>query len=138
MTSEKWAKLTPEQKKIKVAELCGCMWMYEPDSFNHDHTLYPETGVLIWKPPQDGPSAASLGASGYGYLPEYLHDLNAMHEVENAQVNFSNILNYHCNLLEVIIRDKDHDPNRKWPMSICIGAKAAQRAEAFVLTMEPE
>ncbi len=138
MTREKWAKLTPKQKIIKVAELCG--WKVEPTPFpEHERFkfwLVAPNGVHC---PSASPSVDECWdwwqVSG---VPDYLQNLNAMHEVENVQVNFSNILNYHCNLLEIIIRDKDHDPNRKWPMSICIGAKAAQRAEAFVLTMEPE
>src|SRR5271165_6117703 len=70
MTIEELAKLTPEEKRVKIAELCG------------------------WKPPfyEDERSGAFLGDGGtWGpelgdvpkrIVPDYLNDLNAMHKAE--------------------------------------------------------
>jgi hypothetical protein len=70
--------------------------------------------------------------------PDVLNDLNAMHNIEKAKINYTNVLSYHCELLGVVVRDGGHDPKRRWPFSLCITSTAAQRAEAFCLTLEPE
>lgn len=108
MTREKWAKLSAKEQRIKVAELCGftnigesnldiefCLWGISPDTKQ-------------WKE-----------------IPEYLSDLNAMHEAEKMlqddkqEIYAGNII-ITCGFQGYKIAH----------------ATAAQRAEAFVLTME--
>lgn len=114
MNRQEWAKLTMKEQRIKVAELCG--WKREPwDSMapNLDrwtHPDYPSTNV-----------------SGTRALPDYLNDLNAMHEAEKLipqelKQEWSSKLYW---LLYT-------NPPKLWRVS---QATAAERAEAFVLTM---
>ena len=108
MTHEQWIKLSPEEKCMKVAELCG--W-HHSDGYWWKHTSV--------KPQVDG-------VRGMEAVPNYLTDLNAMHEAEDTIHNedFSNPewLKFLMNMGKVINQRRAH-------------ASAAQRAEAFVLTM---
>jgi hypothetical protein len=71
-------------------------------------------------------------------VPDYCNDLNAMHEAEKLLTprkrTFSELfreIRYH-KILGEIVRREDEFSWRTYH------ATAAQRAEAFVLTMEPE
>jgi len=115
MTHKKWIKLSPEERRIKVAECCGWerLHMKKPDE-----ALREPNGIVHYFADEHGLN-----------LPDYLNDLNLMHEVENSIHNksFDNSewLSYLHNLDKVIHQRRAH-------------ATAAHRAEAFVLTMEPE
>jgi hypothetical protein len=93
--------MTPEQQRIAIAEACG--WKVHPkDRF-----------IVI--PPNAPHSVQPLHT-----LPDYLNDLNAMHEAE-------------C-MLECA------ELYEEWLISICKNtpiwnATAAQRAEAFLRTL---
>ena len=64
MTTEELSKLTDEEKRIRIATLCG--WDYVEDMHG-----YPPGAIKGW----DGP--------GMNELPDYLNDLNVMHDAEN-------------------------------------------------------
>ena len=125
MTREQWAKMTDEQKRIKVAESCG--WK-----------CYNDNG-MGWKVEhQSGvPMFQHLSLShAVAHLPDYLNDLNAMHEAEKLLWEDAEKLN----LYWLLLREVTHCSN---PPSGCVGVvpiaamtTARQRAEAFVLTME--
>jgi len=108
MTREEWAKLSPEEQRIRVAELCG--WV--------------RSGVMrLWIRPSDKRVLPS------DEIPDYLNDLNAMHEAEKIIPEHKNAQWFAA--LELAIYDGDE-------YRPIISATAAQRAEAFVLTMEGE
>ena len=115
MTREEWAELTPKEQGVKVAECCG--WEC-PEYLPVSEGIWPEKR-------SDCGDLQGIGSLGYSYaLPDYLNDLNAMHEAEK------------------LIPEHLHD---HWLFQLdCTGARgarllvtatAAQRAEAFVLTM---
>jgi hypothetical protein len=69
-----------------------------------------------------------------GNLPDYFNDLNETHKVESKLINFTNVLNYHCELREIVARDMNRTV-ASTPLTCCIGATAAQRAEAIYKTL---
>lgn len=89
--------MNPEQQRIAIAEACG----WEPIPEGHFHPDNP------------------IGQT----MPDYLNDLNAMHEAEKVLTNEQ--LEVYCNIL--------HKPNHGvyW----AIHATASQRAEAFLRTI---
>ena len=120
MNHKKWLKLSPEEQKIKVAELCG--WKFvtnHPTRENH------------WVRPSD-PTFPISQEVVLQWMPDYLNDLNAMHEAERAYFRARTCedpyLRYRRKLIEVVGGD----------LIDAITATAAQRAEAFVCTLEPE
>jgi hypothetical protein len=107
--------LTPTEINIAIAEACG--WT---DIRTERH---PASADLLW-------TVGSLGAGTHGILkpiPDYYHDLNAMHEVEielpiGKRADFRQVLK---NLPEPLC-DKEI---LGWD---AIHATAHQRAEAFL------
>jgi len=114
MTREEWAKLSPEEQRIKVAELCGIK--VESDGITHhlmrctlEHDSgYNENGKFLCP------------------VPDYLNDLNEIQRIVET-------LDYdqRCRMLNILIKICGHE-------GVVWRATAAQRAEAFVLTMEGE
>lgn len=123
MTREKWLNLSDEARRVKVAELCGwkksdSIYSFEIGVNQHGFWKKP---IYFWLNPK---GEQCLG------LPEYLTDLNAMHEAE-----------------ELIYGDERWRTYEGWLWDTTnsiegggdlIHATAAQRAEALALTMEPE
>ena len=116
MTRKKWAKMTQSERQLKIAKLCK--WNkkflgYEPD---------------------DG----HLGRSEerYSHMPDYLHNLNAMHEAE-LMLSQGMLQDYLSNLLPMMKECENETNEYNWVVR-AVRATAAQRAEAFALTMEPE
>ena len=119
MTREKWAKLTPEEQRIKVAELCG--WVY--DGRRTVATGRPEEQV--WCIPTTEKWARTFE------LPDYLNDLNAMHKAEKLLKTEAQLDSWYGCLKHLVRVDGNHTSSTQ-----AMQATAAQRAEAFVLTME--
>ena len=117
MTRKQYAKLTNEERRIKVAEFCG----YDVHNPNvHKNYGHPLRGY------KDDVDAL---------VPDYLNDLNAMHEAAKAclvyngtpvERNNNNWSRYCDWLLEIAGENKGG----------AFEATAAQRAESLVLTME--
>ena len=111
MTRDEWAVLSPEEQRSKVAELCG--WQHFRNSaLGTEQVLAgnPNVDEGKWELP----------------VPDYLNDLNAMHEVELAMTE---------------PQKWDHDrqlAHIAGNTHNVISATAAQRAEAFALVMENE
>jgi hypothetical protein len=106
--------MTPEQQRIKIAEVRG--WNPSPLSkgkWCHDSNL----------------SMAKNGAYsvwvGIDSLPNYLNDLNAMHDAESA-LNLNQWDAYESHLKSITAQAGIYSPIR---------AAAAQRAEAFLRTL---
>lgn len=91
--------MTPEAQRIAIAEACG----------------WKEGTTGLWQDP---------AKSGYYACPDYLNDLNAMHEAEKAMTTAQH-LHYLAHLGTVCL----HSGVAKE----C--ATAAQRAEAFLKTL---
>lgn len=107
MTKEELSALTPEEKRIRIAELC-----MRPDVMAH------------------------IRAKGILYtnecLPDYLNDLNAMQEADNRlQGHEYEWVEAMANVLDLSQVDYAVDTSR-WDFA---HATAAQRADAFLLTL---
>ena len=119
MTREEYTKLSDDEKCIKIAGHANCEFRQEEMS-----------GV--------GVRAVWITTSGERFMqkpPDYLNDLNAMHEAEKVLLG-SDILfrvEYVENLMDVVARDL---PEPIDSGAYLYHATAAQKAEAFVLTME--
>jgi len=129
MTHDKWIKLTKEERCIKVGELCGWQGPFRkgnvhihgfPSGMNVPKDADKDHGTRYWMK--------------QGHVPDYLNDLNAMHEVEQRRIMESDTV---YAFMVHLVRICDAESWRMNPISL-IHATAAQRAEAFVLTMEPE
>jgi hypothetical protein len=113
MTHEEWIKLTPKEQQIKVAELCGWHDMATGYFLRGSEQIYKLLGNLE-KQRTRMP------------VPDYLNDLNAMH---GAEMSLKDKGTYMI-MLEAVVGDT---VCRNWRLT---HATAAQRAEAFVMTME--
>ena len=101
--------MNPEQQRIAIAEACGWKQVTRENK--------PEE---IWEH-QKNPLKICRGESK---LPDYLNDLNAMREAENVLTNEQWWLFVEF-LTEI----------RGGGVALCISATAAQRAEAFLKTL---
>jgi hypothetical protein len=119
MTHEKWITLTPSEQISKVAELCG--WESFPLSAGCPN---------YWKRGKDE-------RINWRDLPDYINDLNAMHEAERVLTEEQSwqqsclIVNYHVAPAGFPLFSRSE-------VLLLARATAAQRAEAFVLTLELE
>ena len=108
--------MTPEQQRIAIAEACG--WARNGSSGNDE---YP------WVKPVNGVAKS---------LPDYLNDLNSMHEAEAAKIALDGL--YQAQFCDHLFRVLNSD-NRNLDGGISefdkINATAAQRAEAFLKTL---
>lgn len=121
MTREQWKELTAEEQRVKVAELCG----------------FYSIGNEDW-----------VGMRGhrseYHPIPNYLNDLNAMHEAEEKLSDRQRKESYGWALAGIVHCGDDEEEDYdgidtcvlKDDIDFLFHATAAQRAEAFVLTME--
>lgn len=106
--------MLPEYQRIAIFESIG--W-------------YKTVASGVWAKSNGEGQKSSLAK--FEDIPDYLNDLNAMHEVEE-------ILTYDQQLLYVrhIANPWDTDPNGNyWKMWLCAKATAAQRAEAYLKTL---
>jgi len=101
--------MTPEQQRIAIAKVCGY----------RDGELKP-----FWLAP---PIGKPFKACGVNNLPDYLNDLNAMHEAE--KVLYGNLWQPYHDKLAMI------NCNARCGSYPAIDATAAQRAEAFLRTL---
>ena len=126
MTHEQWTKLTPEEQRMLVAELCGFKEVHRAncgEALAMSGLLGEDAvpGMLIGRPRNDSPDGSYLGNNP---LPDYLNDLNDMHEAEShlslvQHLRFEQLLY----ILRPVIGRISH-------------ATATQRAEAFAIVME--
>lgn len=117
--------MTPDQQRIAIAKWCG--WK----------CLRGETDTPIKRPTAhwfrpDGSPAHSWPCTvdngiDLGYLPDYLNDLNAMHEAEGKLLPDQK--DFYANSIIV----PAHGPH--WRFN-CIHATAGQRAEALLKTID--
>lgn len=102
--------MTPEQQRIAIAEACG--WT----GFNPDNI------------PDCLQYTARAPSGKWGLIPDYLNDLNAMHEAENSLDHIKQ-----CQFAEKLFRAMTGEHGVSDFMKI--HASASQRAEAFLKTI---
>lgn len=118
--------MTPEAQRIAIAEACGWTDIRRPcDSNYHDlptDTLRILYGRVCGIPP------GWIHSQNSRPLPDYLSDLNAMHEAEKT-LDEAQWLQYVVHLLTITLRQA---PGARFGE---IRATATQRAEAFLRTL---
>lgn len=125
--------MTPEQQRIAIAKACGWIILH----YNYEQQNYKyEPGILINGPVGVPPNKTShcgvQPAGGYSnagtpwYVPDYLNDLNAMHEAEISCIIPNGLWDDYVGHLKAIM----YQGERFWGQ-----ATAAQRAEAFLRTI---
>lgn len=131
--------MTPEAQRIAIAEACGwtVLW-HEGDPFKYFCKPGDHTGVCCGQhllKEEVFREFFKLGDCGPRYVvPDYLNDLNAMHEAEKMIVK--SLWDDHTDYLEQVCwcchgwEAMGTDDRRK-----IITATAAQRAEAFLRTL---
>jgi len=129
MTHKEWKELTLEQKRIKVAELDGYSSISEPTD---EWVSRYEENI------GDLPVNALVGRrnnNGLDLVPDYLNDLNAMHEMEADKFLNNDKINDELRFAYGIILYK---LNMQYGLNISVWetlyASSEQRAEAMVLT----
>ena len=117
--------MNPEKQRIAIAEACGWklksnglspMWSWQNESLIHR---------IKW--------VAHKVMASQGVLPDYLNDLNAMHEAEKVLTPDTRP-EYLCQLFDAATRGM----SGLYPVDenyLSHHATAAQRAEAFLLTI---
>ena len=113
--------MSPEAQRIAIAEVCG--WT----NLHMEPSRYPLEGMpnvfLEGTPPPKRKSVFPWS------VPDYLNDLNAMHEAELVldwdEQTSTQLFNYRCALTKVCGNDRDLIPF----------ASAWQRAEALLKTL---
>lgn len=109
--------MTPEAQRIAIAEACGWRGRFMTD-------------VCAWRMTQE---IHGIRPDGVWYpLPDYLADLNAMHEAEKV-LTLNQWVNYIKHLSE--ITGAGAQSLRLQQCRLAISATAAQRAEAFLRTI---
>lgn len=101
--------MKPEEQRIAIADACG--W---------ERLSMPPGCPDAWEAPAE---SQFPDATNSMYLPDYLDDLNAMHEAEEVAIRPARLWYQYCLNM----------PGRSFDESI--GATAAQRAEAFLRTL---
>ena len=113
--------MTPEQQRIAIAEACG--WQFIP-KYYHGEDSPPEFTTVT----PDGKHLC-------GYYPNYLNDLNAMHEAEKLLYGNPNLPKKYTQQIKNAIRREAGVTKAQMDFDVCITATAAQRAEAFLRTI---
>jgi hypothetical protein len=112
--------MTSTAQRIAIAEACG--WTYT-------RATLLEKPLEFWTKP-DAPRGYSDGSSP----PDYLNDLNAMHEAERT-LDYGQRSEFRAIIKNRFTPDRDRfTPQDQFEAVIC-HATAAQRAEAFLRTL---
>ncbi|WP_309386067.1 hypothetical protein [Cerasicoccus frondis] len=116
--------MSPEEQRIALAEWAG--WKYVENNPSDKFWQQPDgstNGVKFWAN-KDHPNIIS-------YLPDYLHDLNAVHALEKRLKGFAvNI--YGKELRKIVERDTTDELGSEAELW---HATAAQRCEALLKTL---
>ena len=106
--------MNKEQQRIKIAEACGWREIQNGDAWG------TPIGIPLTMPKKDN----WRNMDGFFEIPDYLNDLNAMHEAEKIFADDDLFRGYEAQL------DKVVPMSERW-----IFATSAQRAEAFLRTL---
>jgi hypothetical protein len=114
--------MTPEQQRIKIAEVCGLFRIMPLRRTTRKGKPDPN-GVRLWYCEEH-----HGGAATYAEVPNYPKDLNAMHESEKTLSE-----NDRQKYLDILADAPRNDRYLTWADSVF--ATAAQKAEAFLRTI---
>lgn len=122
--------MSPEAQQIAIAKACG--WRRQTGSWNRSNPGNDAFGIRanveIWT---EWWSKRGEREVLTHELPDYLSDLNAMHEAEEV-LTVEQVYPYMIKLMSV----KRHPPSEKGKLhTYLFHATAAQRAEAFLRTL---
>ena len=111
--------MTPEARRVAIAEACGFVDIMERDCSHEDYPFWDLTGRSAISEP-------------WRQIPDYLNSLDAMHEAEKVltEKQRDGSDGYMEWLDWVVVRDGSK--GRSWHTA---HATAAQRAEAFLRTI---
>ena len=136
MKSEEWNEADPWKRLTTLATLAGWTNVY-----TYEDNSGPD---LLCGTPPEWQLKLRKGSGDYHHssreIPDFLNDLNRMREIETIVLPEDKITRYIVSLLEIVCRDAHQKPPA-WISNADIAfmvasAKAQQRAEAFVVTME--
>jgi hypothetical protein len=114
--------MSEEEQRIAIAEACG--WRFESYE-DRDGKYTVPIGVI----------KGQEYTAGWSKVPDYLHDLNAMHEAERM-LDITKVEKYCATLVRIVRHSlgiEDHESIH--PTRFAVYATAAQRAEAFLKTL---
>jgi len=111
--------MTVESQRIAIAEACG--WKDIKDT-NHEDVDIESRSIIYWSG-LTGVPPEFIHYENRIKIPDYLNDLNAMHEAENVLMHADLIFEYGMHITT------DHHYEH------LLRATAAQRAEAFLRTI---
>ena len=130
MTHEEVSKLTDEEIRIKVAELCGYHiyvenkegWAFlcAPNGDRLSDSYHPACRTTMW----------------LKFVPNYPQDLNACHAMEKCLTD-EQWGKYTAHLLDIVSEHIDKENARLRSVCYC-SATARRRCNAFVMTMTEE
>lgn len=115
--------MSPESQQIAIAEACG--FKITRIEYDGDGKIY-----RVWAVTPD----SWTGKDVRPWLPDYLNDLNAMHEAEKI-LDYEEAEQYVSDLQAITINAELFMDNPPPSNFACLTAKAAQRAEAFLKTI---
>jgi len=115
--------MTPEQQRIAIAEACGWTATVDDDQFWRATRADGSMTSDLWC------SMSSVWNVG---IPDYLNDLNAMHEAEKVLTEEQDL--EYSEALEQVVEGRFVTNNAE-DMRRLRSATAAQRAEAFLRTI---
>lgn len=110
--------MNPKQQRTAIAKACG--WKFDAFNSKGDAKL-----ALNW---------TTLEGKLKNECPDYLNDLNAMHEAEN-HIPAADMDGYYDYLAEAAGYKYSGGDDRNTHLFYCVSATAAQRAEAFLRTI---
>lgn len=127
--------MKPEAQRIAIAEACG--WVSVGKWGHSDRWIKPGEKMPEWSHVPDGAGVEMPALLEEHKLPNYLSDLNAMHEAEkvltNEQRRFYALKLVHVHPLQYDPCDCGDDTRMK--LFLIASMTAAQRAEAFLRTI---
>ena len=114
--------MNPEQQRIAIAEACG--WRKGDLRLSWCH---PDN----WSMAKNGSCEVWVSQDK---LPDFLHDLNAMHEAVSI-FDYDQADQFEDHLCDICKRSNDEKENpAPWRFAV-VNATASQRAEAFLRTI---
>jgi len=114
--------VNPEQQRVAIAEACG----WKEIRAEIDWLPKELTGIFTWPHPTDAEKIKYF--INRKPIPDYLNDLNAMHEAEKVLT-----VDQLIDQAEWLGASSNEMPIKSW--AVLLRATAAQRAEAFLRTI---
>jgi hypothetical protein len=126
--------VNPEQQRIAIAEACGAKWYQWAGEY---WITFKDWNARSHCYEADRPAETSNHPKIEVSVPDYLNDLNAMHEAEMFIRNAQDQMRYASETLiamgfDDLVEASDLNVDYCWHV---MGATAAQRAKAFLKTL---